>query len=112
MVKFLQANRTITELNLCDCGMSNVDINRILNVLVSNHTVEYLELEGNDEINYACGKTLIEILRKNYTLKYLGLATHNDVLSEKCIEEILLAMEKLEDFELNLHPIINGRDRR
>jgi hypothetical protein len=111
LVELLQINTNIIELDLCCCNIRNVDINRILQVLISNNTIVYLELDGNDKFNDACGKTLIEVLKKNRTLKYLGLATHNDILSEICIEEILLEMEKREDLELNLHPHIDGHYR-
>lgn len=103
LLEFLQTNTTITDLNLCGCNISNVDIDRILQILISNNTIVYLELDGNDEFNDSCGKALIELMKKNHTLKYLGLATHNDLLSEGCIEEILLEMEKREDLEINLH---------
>lgn len=103
LLEIMQTNTNITELNLCGCGISTIDINRILEVLVSNKNLISLEIDGNGKFDDVCGYTLIEILKKNHTLKYLGLATHNDILSERCMEDIFLEMEKREDLDINLH---------
>lgn len=103
MLELVQANTNITELDLCGCGISTVYINRILEILVSNKNIISLEIDGNGKFDDVCGYTLIEILKKNHTLKYLGLATHNDILSERCMEDIFLEMEKREDLDINLH---------
>lgn len=69
----LSKNQTLTELNLENVSMNDMDAINIANALKTNHTLLSINLFNNDDIGDTGMMAIAEALKVNHTLKHISL---------------------------------------
>jgi len=71
LLKGLENNKTLVELNLYECHIRNPDLLKIIKHFETNDTIKHLGLGANLWFNEVCCDATLKMMSKNKTLEYL-----------------------------------------